>query len=348
MKYDFSAQFLRVQPPQTCFGDAWEDLCFDLTSAHTEDTSLMKLNPPDCGIDFLSRTRKQAFQCKSDERGAFGSMSAGPSIDSLKSAVSANLTWDTYHLATNADYTGTALSAIEKAAEELGLNRDHLVFLGPAHWNNLCIKHPQIAEGRFDYRVSLTEAQVVEALRKARYFDKFVEEAKEAITKNPEEVTLTNNRTPLKLTIPFSPDLTIQQLLDVAKTTFGISLDWQNYSDTQTSCGPSLSITVNQRPQGFRKKLGELSPEEREELELWIQLVWRDETNSDGELTTDRMFLQYRWHTVERNALSYQQRRELTLSRTEELIQGRIWGSVQNLQHEATNEDANKRTECNG
>jgi hypothetical protein len=46
MRYDFSAQFIRISPPDTSFGDAWESLCYALTSADTEDRTLVRLAPP--------------------------------------------------------------------------------------------------------------------------------------------------------------------------------------------------------------------------------------------------------------------------------------------------------------
>jgi len=112
MKYDFSAQFLRILPPDTNFGEAWESLCFDLLCAKLSDYGLMRLAPPDRGVDILSRRLQQAYQCKSDERGAFGSLSADGSIDSLNTACKhrKHLGWDSYSFCTNANYTGAALT----------------------------------------------------------------------------------------------------------------------------------------------------------------------------------------------------------------------------------------------
>jgi hypothetical protein len=74
MKYDFSAQFLRVLPPDTSFAEAWESLCHKLLCLEQNDPTFMRLHPPDKGIDILHRANQHAFQCKSDERGALGSL----------------------------------------------------------------------------------------------------------------------------------------------------------------------------------------------------------------------------------------------------------------------------------
>ena len=51
MKHDFSAQFMRVLPPDTSFADAWESLCYVLPDAEHGDQSLIRLRPPDKGVD---------------------------------------------------------------------------------------------------------------------------------------------------------------------------------------------------------------------------------------------------------------------------------------------------------
>ena len=114
MKFDFSAQFLRVNPPDTSFGDSWESLCFALLDAEFDDPSLIRLRPPDKGVDILHRNEQKAFQCKSNEQGAFGSMSANESIKSLNTAFSQKklLSWETYAFAANANYTGSAFTSI--------------------------------------------------------------------------------------------------------------------------------------------------------------------------------------------------------------------------------------------
>ena len=270
MRHDFSAQFLRVNPPDTSFGDAWESLCFALTFEETRDRSLVRLSPPDRGVDFLSRSSRKAYQCKSDERGASGSLNAQSSVESLKSAAKAKraLVWDTYFFATNAPYTGVAHENILQEARTLALADTDIEFLGPEHWDRLCRQFPSVAEERLDYRVTLTEARVIEALKSAGYFDRFVEQAKSKMVESPETLTVTNNRTPLEITVPFSKDLTIEMLLDVVRETLGVSLEWKNYPDTKTSCGPSVSITVDRVPQTLRTKLGDLAPEDLRKFSL--------------------------------------------------------------------------------
>jgi hypothetical protein len=261
-------------------------------------------------------------------------------VESLKTAAKSRkkITWDTYSFATNARYTGAAHEAIAEEARALKLADTEIEFLGPEHWDRLCEQFPLVAQERLDYRVTLSEARVIEALKSARYFDRFVEEAKQKMAATPESLTLTNNRTPLELTIPFSKDLTIEMLLDVVRETLDVSLDWKNYPDTQTSCGPSVSITIDRVPQSFRTKLGELSPDARKKLQFFIQLVWQDETEAKraaSDVGKTQAYLLYRWTTADRNTLSESERRELTLSRTETLLQAQIWESARRLRNHA-------------
>lgn len=90
MKFDFSAQFLRINPPDTSFGDSWESLCFTLLDAELDDPSLIRLRPPDKGVDILHRNAHRAFQCKSSEQGAFGSISSNESVKSLNRGLRVN------------------------------------------------------------------------------------------------------------------------------------------------------------------------------------------------------------------------------------------------------------------
>src|ERR1041384_3162323 len=143
MKFDFPAQFLRVDPPDTSFADAWESLCYALLDAELNDTSLIRLRPPDKGVDIIHRRARRAYQCKSDERGAFGSIGATESINSLKAAFAEReaLNWISFSFATNAGYTGSAFKSIKSAALELGLTDEQIDFLGPEHWAELCTNH---------------------------------------------------------------------------------------------------------------------------------------------------------------------------------------------------------------
>jgi hypothetical protein len=143
VRYNFSAEFVRILPPDTSFGAAWESLCYDLLAAETQDRSLQRIHPPDKGLDIWHRNAGCAYQCKSDERGALGSLSAGDSIDSLRAAAGERGTfgWETYLYATNANYTGPAVKGILQEAGSLGLTMSQVDFRGPEYWSKLCESH---------------------------------------------------------------------------------------------------------------------------------------------------------------------------------------------------------------
>ena len=70
---------------------------------------------------------------------------------------------------------------------------------------------------------------------------------------------MSNNRTPVELLIPFSGDLTVEQLVDVTKSLLGVTTGWTDFPDLQTSCEPTLSMTIDRVAQPFKMKLSELS-----------------------------------------------------------------------------------------
>lgn len=339
MKHDFSAQFLRVLPPDTNLGEAWESLCFDLLCAELNDHDLMRLAPPDCGVDILSRMLHHAYQCKCDERGAFGSLSATESIGSLTTAWKhkKQLGWQSYFFCTNAHYTGNALAKIGEAAEAIGLDPSRFNFKGPEYWDELCARHFGTVADRLDYRITASVGQVMSAFEQARYLDRYLKEFEEKIRNAQFSVVIKNNRTPVEIVVPFSPELTVRNCLHVAQQILGVSLEWTNFPDLGTSAGPSLSLTIDRTAQDFSQKISDLALAPGDKLELWVKIVWRDETQKTGmdeSAVMQRMcYDMLTWDRPEvlRASVSPAERRQMTLERAEELIQSMIWTGAKRL-----------------
>lgn len=332
MKYIFTSQFLKVAPPATSFGDAWELLCLALLRAENPGTDYQHILPPDRGVDILSRADPiTAYQCKSNEQGAYGSAPAQSSIESLTTAMKyrASLGWQNYCFSTNADYSGTAASEILARAESLSLPKAKVAFLGPQYWSDLCEKHLEKVQDRLDYRLQVTEQQVLDAFRKARYYEERVKEYQELIASGKFVLTLGNNRTPLQLSIPFSPDLTVRHCLEVAKQFLGVSLDGKEYLDLDTSVHPRVSITVDRIPQSFNKRMGDFSDQELGRLELWIQIIWTDETKTGKrEEVSHRLEYLHEYLHLPRVGivtLSPRERGIETIRRYERSVQQSIW-----------------------
>lgn len=337
--HDFSAQFLRIIPPDTNFGEAWESLCFDLLRADLPSASLVRFKPPDRGIDIYSPSLQRAYQCKSDERGVNGSLSANRSINSLETACvqKATLDWRTYTFCTNADYTGAAFIQINEAIRRLGLSQSDIKFLGPVYWDELCSRHNNIVKQKFDYRVTATEKQVIDAFKKSGYFDNYVKEYSEKIHNANFQLAVKNNRTSIELEFPFSPELTVKNCVDVAKEMLGISLEWTNFSDIGTSAGPSLSLTIDGKAQGFSQKIADLPINPDNDLKIWVKIVWRDETKREAKDGNKELSLYYMRHidvrdilntTLSRENVPYEERKRITLQRAETIIQRMIWTSA--------------------
>jgi hypothetical protein len=339
MYYDFSAAFLRVQPPETNFGEAWESLCFALLKAELAEPSLIRLAPPDRGVDILSRKSSAAYQCKSSEQGAAGTLSANASVDSLRTAVEhrSSFRWSTYTFCTNANYSGTAHTTINDEAVTLGLAKENIDFKGPDYWDELCKKHSTLIDDRFDFRVSASEKQLLEALKAGRFYDHYIQNFADKMKQARCVLAVKNNRTPLVIEVPLSPELTVRNCVHAVRALLGVSLDWTNFTDIQTSAGPSISLAIGREPQPFDKKLAELEVKPGDRLTFWIQIVWEDETRKQAEdegrhysyLQLDTMYARrLMWS---REQLTYEQRRKVTLERAESLVQNMIWTAARRL-----------------
>jgi hypothetical protein len=345
VRYNFSAEFLRVLPPDTSFGEAWESLCYDLLLADNNDYSLQRLRHPDKGIDIWHKRKGLAYQCKSDQRGALGSLSAADSIDSLRTAVTARrtLSWTNYAYATNANYSGSAVAKILEEGEALQVTRSEIEFHGPNYWSDLCERHYDKVAERLDYRICVTAEQVLEAFRKASYYDQLVSNAKKSMAESPLVLKIKNNLTPVELQIPFSPELGVENCVRVVQELLGISLKWVNHADLGTSSGPSISLTINRRGQTFSQTIGELEKKRGSaDLEFWITVVWSDKPKDDGEdvqnlFRRTYLCLDHPPLTLDATLLTpanYADRQRMTLDRSRGLIQAMVWNAAANLKRQ--------------
>lgn len=334
MRYNFSANFLKILQPDTNFGQAWETICETLLRAEYKDNSQIRIKAPDKGIDIYRQTSKTAYQCKSSELAIHGNIDATGCILSIKSALAVknDIIWNKYFIATNANFTGTAFQRLQEflKAEKI----DCVKQLGPAYWSDLAEKHIDKITQYLDYRLVVTEQEVIEAFKKARYYDSYIQKYGTEISTEKYIVEVSNNRTPIKLKIPFSPNLTIENLLDVVKSILGIKMDRNNYYDTQTSALPSISLTFEQSKQGFSKKIGDVVNEKEPNFEFWITIIWKDETQNESKEDKD-VYLKYmtvhELKTISRESLTYEQRKKLTLERTENILQDLMWLNIEQL-----------------
>lgn len=321
MKCNFSAQFLKVISPNTSFGDAWNAFCLSLLQEEDGYQSYLSLKAPDRGVDILKRSDNTAIQCKSDERGAIGTISPANSIESLRTAAKhkGSIGWVKYSYATNANYSGDGIEKIFAEAAVHGLNKEDIEFIGPEYWSLLCEKHFDAVKHFLDYRLIYTESEVEEAFRKAKYYDKYVNKYVGLIKDDSLTIEVSNNKTPIVLSIPFSKELTIEQCLNVAKSLLGLSLDTEYYNDINASAKPRLSITLDQKSQPFKKKIGDFSKEDLKNLKLWVTTVYSFDEDSRGSYK-----LMYKIKT----RVSKSEAKNQAIERFERSIQNKMWSSV--------------------
>lgn len=326
MKYNFSAQFLKILPPQTSFGDAWEALCVSLLQAEYGHEHCLAMNAPDRGVDIMLRNESKAIQCKSDERGAIGTIGPTKSVESLTTALSHinTLKWEKYTFASNANYSGIGIEKIFEFVDSALISRDDISFLGPEYWSELCEKYLDKVKHMLDYRLMYSEAEVEEAFRKARYYEKYVNEYSGLIREDSLRIEVSNNRTPIILSIPFSRELSVKECLKVSKSLLGIDLKKEQYGDLGTSAQPRLSLTLDGKAQDFSKKISDFSDDELRRLKLWIKIVYQFDENSRKDSNSINFELLKRSTSQTSKSITKQN----TLKRFESGIQEKMWKQV--------------------
>lgn len=326
MKYNFSTQFLKIIPPQSTFGDAWEALCTSLLQSEYGYENCLPMKAPDRGVDIILRAENKAIQCKADERGAIGTIAPTKSIESLKTALThrEHLSWSKYIFASNANYSGSGIEKILEFADNSSISKSDISFLGPEYWSDLCDRHLDKVKHMLDYRLLYSEKEVEEAFKKARYFDKYIDEFSGLIKNENLRLEVSNNRTPIVLSIPFSKELSVKECLEVCKSLLGVDLKKERYSDLGTTAKPSLSLTLDGKAQPFSKKICEFSEEELGQLKLWIKIVYG--VDDDRQRDPNSVYLEMLIKTT--STISKSEARQSTLQRFESSIQQKMWEQV--------------------
>lgn len=276
MRYDFSHHFIRIVPPDTAFSQAWESLCAILLQAELGSGGLIRFSPPDYGIDILHRPMKRAYQCKSTAEGAGGTIDGKEAMSSLETASKHQnaLGWALYAFATNAYFSGVGTERILLRAKELSLHPTVIEFLGPDYWDQLCCKHSELIEDRFEYKISAAEKKFLEALKRIGLHPKL--EGLVALLENSElKVTLTNNLTQLEIELPLDPDLPVGRYIDLISTLLKFSSEWINFRDAQGSMLPKMSLRLNGREVPLGATLGGLGYVVGDQVELHVEAMTR-------------------------------------------------------------------------
>lgn len=204
------------------------------------------------------------------------------------------LQWRLYNVASNAEYSEEAMSVFKGRIHALGVAPEEVGFIGPATWNRLCSEYPRVVEDCFDYRVTVSKEAVKKAFEAARYYPHYVAQYSALVEEADFHILLSNNRTPLQLLLPFSPQLTVRELLEVGQVLFNLSLEATDFRDLGTSARLSLSLLIDGVAQGFRTQLADVL-HSGGEAQLWIKIVWEtksfDQTQpDDGVPLRDAMF----------------------------------------------------------
>jgi hypothetical protein len=243
MQYNFSAEFLLIRDPDSTFAQAWESLCATLIREEFGPDGVLRLSAPDTGIDILHRPSRDAYQCKSNVTGTHGTIAASSSLRSLNAAYPHRhrLDWDAYVFATNAPFSGVALAKILDAASQLGLAQDAIIFRGPEYWDSLCAAHSSAVEDRFDYKVSLSEKQLLDALE--AYLSEigqshFIGENVEDTLSSAEPFEIRNNLTKLIVKVLVSPKMRAEQLVAALLHAFDLT-DLMHRSDDRLTFLPT-------------------------------------------------------------------------------------------------------------
>jgi len=273
MRYDFSAQFLRILPPDTTFGDAWESLCEMLLRKELGIKNIMRLRPPDRGVDILCRSENTAFQCKSTERGTFGTIDAEDSAQSLETAIKHKhtLDWIKYCFATNAEYTGAGYEKIILRAKEMALCPRDIEFLGPAYWDHLCTVYSDLVKDRFDYRVTVDEKHLLEVFQQGTSGIN-IGDISSRSEKSDESIIITNNLSEVELEIPLLGNLLVETQFNAILELFGLTEILKSNSHIGIVLKPLFSLRFQEQELSFLVRLRDLNIQSGDRLELYVKL----------------------------------------------------------------------------
>ena len=319
MRYNFSADFVKIIPPDTSFADAWETICYTLLLNEFGEQSIIKLKAPENGIDIWRPANLSAYQCKCNEHGYTGSIDMSKVIPSLSNALSVRgvYKWQEYIICVNASITGSGYEKLLEFGKTKSLSESDITILKANDWSKMAEKHIDSIKQYLDYRLLVTEDELKLAFEKARYYDQYIQQYMSTVESAPISLNLTNNRTPIRIELPFSSDLTVEQLLDVAKVMFNIDMNERKYPELGTSAYPSISLLYNGQRQNFDKKISEVIQDSNNNFELWVKIVWRDYRED----SSDKMFFVI-------GSEKYINRGEETLRRTESFYQENMWDSA--------------------
>lgn len=361
MQYDLSIAFARLDACAVGFPEIWTRLCHGFLSAVFPTNSIVRTDREKFGFDILDQTAGVAYYCQAVERPDEDALSVNDTIAAFERAVHnrEERKWKLFNVASNAEYSDEAMGVFKGRMHTLGVAPEEVGFIGPATWNRLCSEYPRVVEDWFDYRVTVSKDAVKKAFEEARYYPKYVAQYSALVEDAEFHVLLTNNRTPLQLLLPFSPQLTVRELLEVGQVLFDLSLEATDFRDLGTSARLSLSVVIDGVQQGFKTKLEDML-HSGGEAQLWIQIVWEEKSfeqvrPDDGMPLRDallpaaaRRFAYMRYDTVvahmETSALFLNQTfawmpsqvtkaspKEETLARKAAVVSARIWQKAARL-----------------
>jgi hypothetical protein len=215
MQYELSATFAKIDPLSLDFQEVWKKLCHDFLMAVFPTNSIVRFNSDEYGIDLLDQTSGTAYCCLAVDEPSSDTLSVENTISNLERAVKHRdkLGWKRYNISTNTEYSDEGMNFINNQMRKIRITSAEVGFLGPGTWNRLCSEYPRIVMDWFDYRVIVSKDAVKKAFEDARYYPKYVTKYAAQIAETDFNVILTNNRTPLELVLPFSPQLTVKHLL---------------------------------------------------------------------------------------------------------------------------------------
>ncbi len=199
-------------------------------------------------------------------------------------------------------------------------------------------------EEHFNILIPASKRHIVEALEHERYYTKFVNKYAEEISKENFEVIVSTNRAETKFKIPFSKTMTIKHLLDVMKGIIRLPKGWNLYPTFNSSATVnSVAITKDSKPQYFSKTLEEIGVQSGDELQFFIQVLWSDKLEDDGETDKegdDRIHLLFKMNynykkEIDTNSyikkLSPQEIKENTIRSFDTTLHNNIWQAAKRI-----------------
>lgn len=204
-------------------------------------------------------------------------------IESLKTAlrVKKKLGWKEYFICTNVDITGSQEQKILEVHPEVK-------FYTQSFWLSCCSEFQTIVAPRFRLLVRIEEPAVLMSINKI-FLQDYAKALASSLAKSPLSLFVYSNRRKEIFRVPFSPDCTVDDVLEILIKIFQLPTA-RTYEAEEVSVSLSYKLVIDNSSVPLDKKLSELGLVNDSVVTCWTTIVWQDDReNTRADVTRMEM-----------------------------------------------------------